>query len=115
MDQNQNRIAKAVGEINGAKPVAAPRKTKASGEFVLAAQLNQSRETIINLRKQVAEQEQIIAQLQNQVSFLEVQNLTRENEKLREDHGLKIGQQLIQENGEWFVVEAPAQGSNGTA
>jgi uncharacterized coiled-coil protein SlyX len=80
-------------------------RKKASPELVLAAHLNQAREQIIALRKQVAEQEQIIAQLQNQVAFFEIQAVNKENEKLRLEHGLKLGQQIVQDNGEWWVIE----------
>lgn len=97
-------IKETLDAVKTTKP-ATPSRRKAPGDLVLAAQLNQAREVIIALRRQLSEQEDIISQLQKHVSTLEVQNLTRENEKLREEHGLKIGQQLVQENGEWWVVE----------
>jgi len=96
----QNRVANVTK--SGTTTVA---RKKASAELVLAAHLNQAREQIIVLRKQLVEQEQIIAQLQNQVAFLEIQNITKENEKLRDEHGLRLGAQLVQDNGEWYLVE----------
>lgn len=114
MEQNNGqRLADALSS----KGKATGGRKKASNELVLAAQLNQTREAVIALRKQVAEQEQIIATLQNQVSFLETQNLQRENERLRAEHNLELGQRLEKDaNGEWWVVDEPAAqgGLNGT-
>lgn len=110
-----NRVQKQVDSLNGALKAAVPTRKKASAEFVMAAQLNQTRETVIALRKQIAEQEQIISTLQNQVSFLEVQNLQRENERLRDEQGLKIGQKLEKDaSGEWWIVDESA-GANGVS
>jgi len=107
----QNRV-KSVESLNTATKAVSNRK-KASAEFVMAAQLNQTRETVIALRRQVAEQEHIISTLQNQVAFLEVQNLQRENEKLRDEHGLKIGQKLEKDaSGEWWIVDEAPTGAS---
>lgn len=112
----QNRM-KPVESVNGAlKAVPAPAiRKKASAEFVLAAQLNQARETIVSLLNQVAEQEQSIATLQQRLAMVELQNVQRENEKLREQHGLKIGVKLEKDPaGEWWILEdAPATETTG--
>jgi|SRR5277367_4199627 len=106
----QNRM-KPVESLNGAQKASAPTtppqiRKKASAEFVLAAQLNQARETIVSLLNQVAEQEQSIATLQQRLAMVELQNVQRENEKLREQHGLKIGVKLEKDPaGEWWILE----------
>lgn len=82
-------------------------KRAATAEFVLAAQLHQAREQIIELKKQMVSQEQIIAQLQAASAAFEVQTLTTENEKLRIQFGLKTGQRLEKnEDGMWSVIDA---------
>ena len=114
----QNRM-KQDGSLNGAlAPQAQPPKVarkKASAEFVLAAQLNQARETIVNLLNRVAEQDQTIAALQQQLALVELQNVQRENEKLREQHGLKIGVKLEKDpTGEWWILEETPSDSNAS-
>lgn len=90
---------------------AKPTKKPASAEMVLAAQLHQTREVVINLRKTVAEQEQVIAQLQAANYALEAQKLEADNTELREKFGLKNGQRLEKdEQGTWVIVEETAQG-----
>jgi len=102
---------KSDGSLNGALAPQAPQaakvvKRKASAEFVLAAQLNQARESIVNLLNRVAEQDQTIAALQQQLALVELQNVQKENEKLREEHGLKIGVKLEKDPaGDWWILE----------
>lgn len=87
-----------------------PVKKSASQEVVLAAQLHQARETIIGLRRTLAEQEQVIAQLQATNFNLEAQRLEAENATLREKFGLKSGQRLEQDGaGGWVIVEDAPQ------
>lgn len=86
-------------------------RKKASAEYVLAAQLNQARETIVSLLNQIAEQEQSIAALQQRVALSELQAIQRENEKLREQHGLKVGAKLEKDQaGDWWIVEEAQPG-----
>lgn len=79
-------------------------RVKVSSEYVLAAQLNQARETVATLLNQVAEQEQTIAALHQRLAQAELRNIKKENEKLRDQYGLKLGSKLEQdENGDWWL------------
>lgn len=116
---NQNRVKQAEN-VNGALKAIAPQpptaqvnRRKASGEFVLAAQLNQARETIAALLGQIADQEQTIATLQQRLASIELQNVQNENEKLRAQHGLTVGLKLEKDqNGEWWILEEVQPSSN---
>jgi uncharacterized coiled-coil protein SlyX len=105
---SQSRVKQLEGANGVVKtaPVAPSTRKKASTEYVLAAQLNQARETIASLLGQVADQEQTIATLNQRLAMIELQNVQRENEKLREQHGLKVGAKLERDPaGEWWILE----------
>lgn len=107
---SQNRVKAPDNPVGAIRPAAAQApqvsRKKASAEYVLAAQLNQARETIVSLLNQIAEQEQTIAALQQRVALSELQTIQKENEKLREQHGLKVGAKLEKDQaGDWWILE----------
>lgn len=120
MSQNRSKVTEvpsgAIRPATAAQQSAVPpqARKKASAEYILAAQLNQARETIVSLLNQIAEQEQNIAALQQRVALSELQTIQRENEKLREQHGLKVGVKLEKDQaGDWWIVEeAPPEDKN---
>lgn len=80
------------------------KKEKIPPETVLAAQLNEARETIISLRIQLQEQNELISKLSQKIATFEIQAMRQENQRLRTEHKLEEGQQFIKENGEWFKL-----------
>lgn len=89
--------------------VVTPVKKPVSRDTILAAQVNQLREQNSALRKQILDQSKLIVQFQSQLAAFEEQRVSLDNEKFRLEHGLKPGQQFIQENGEWFVIDQPGK------
>jgi len=80
-------------------------KKRADTLLVLAAHLYEARGTIIVLRRQISEQEKLIAKL-------EIQATQRENEEIKKTYGLNKGLKLEKdENGDWWVVEESPQES----
>lgn len=92
-------------------PKAAPSRTPATGEDVLAAKLNQARELLV-------EKQRAIIALQARVGELELVIAARDNESFREEHGLRLGRKLTRDEktGEWWWEDAgpaAAEGAEG--